>query len=49
MPKKYDSCVKKVKRKIKTGKISKTYVRNHKRKKSNAYAICSKLRKKLKR
>jgi len=44
MLKKYDSCVKKVKKKIKKGGIAKTYKRNGKRKKSNAYAICSKAR-----
>lgn len=40
MPKKYDRCVKKVKRKIVTGKIPKTYRLNHRIKKSNPYAIC---------
>lgn len=46
MPKKYDRCVKKVKKKIKSGKIPKTYKAKGKRKKSNAYAICNKVRKK---
>lgn len=44
MPKKYDSCVKSVKRKINAGKIPKTYKKGGKRKKSNAYAICNKRR-----
>lgn len=43
MPARYDRCVKSVKQKIRTGKIPKTYKANG-RKKSNPYAICSKLR-----
>lgn len=45
MPKKYDSCIKKVKAKLRKGKIKKTYKKGRKRYKTNAYAICSKLRK----
>lgn len=44
MPAKYDRCVKDVKKKIRTGKIPKTYTKRGKRYKSNPYAICSKLR-----
>lgn len=44
MPKRYDECVKKVSRKIKSGEIPKTYVKRGKRYESNPYAICSKLR-----
>lgn len=41
MPKKLDRCVKEVKKKIKEGKIKKTYVgKGKKRKKTNPYAIC---------
>lgn len=40
MPKKYDRCVKKVKKNIKSGTTPKTYMVNGKRKKSSAYAIC---------
>ena len=43
IPKKYDRCVKNVKTRIRTGKIPKTYKANG-RKKSNPYAICSRLR-----
>jgi hypothetical protein len=43
MPAKYDRCVKKVRARIKSGKIPKTYKANG-RKKSNPYAICSHLR-----
>lgn len=39
MPKKYDRCVKKVRKRIATGKIPKTYKANG-RKKTNPYAIC---------
>lgn len=39
MPKKYDRCVRKVKKQIKTGKIPKTYKANG-RKKTSAHAIC---------
>lgn len=48
MPAKYDRCVKKVRARIKSGKIPKTYKANG-RKKSNPYAICSKLRAKGKK
>ena len=41
MPKKYDSCVSAVKRSIRNGKIPKTYKKNGKRIKTNAYAICN--------
>lgn len=53
MPKKYDSCIKKVKSKIKRAKIGKTYKcdskgnpnpRGKKRCKTSAYKICSYLR-----
>ena len=44
MPKRYDKCVKDVSKKISTGKIPKTYMKRGVRKKSNAYAICSRLR-----
>lgn len=53
MPKKYDRCVAKVKKKIAKAKIGKTYKcdingkpnpRGKKRCKTSAYAICSKLR-----
>ena len=40
MKKKYDRCVKQVKRKIKQGKIPKTYKKGRKRVKSNPYSIC---------
>lgn len=55
MGKKYDSCVKQVKSKIRRGEISKTFrcdskgkpnPRGRKRCKANAHAICSKLRRK---
>jgi hypothetical protein len=41
MPKKYDRCVRKVKSRIKSGKIPKTYMTSSGRKKTNAYAICN--------
>lgn len=44
-PERYDSCVRKVKKKIKQGKIKKTYKCGKKRCKTNPYAICDKLRK----
>ena len=53
MPKKYDRCVRDVRRKIKSGKMKKTFKcnaegkpssRGTKRCKSNPYAICSKFR-----
>ena len=44
MPKVWENCVKDVKKKIRKGKIKKTYLKKGKRMKSNAYAICSKLR-----
>lgn len=43
MPKRYDSCVKKVRARIKSGKIPKYYKANGV-KKSSEYAICSRLR-----
>jgi len=49
MPKKYDRCVKKVKARIRKGKIPKTYKKNNVRKKSNPYAICKASMKKSKR
>ena len=48
MPKKLDRCVKKVKSKIKTGKIPKTYKANG-QKKTSSYAICKAKMKKTKR
>lgn len=54
MPKKFDSCVRKVKRKIKSGAIPKTFKcdvkgrpnkRGKKKCKTNAYAICKRKRK----
>ena len=45
MPKKYLKCIKEVKKKIRIGKMPKTYKCGKKRCKSNPYAICSKLRK----
>jgi len=44
MPKRWDRCVKDVRKKITTGDIPKTYVKGGKRYKSNEYAICSRLR-----
>lgn len=53
MPKKYDDCVRNVRRKIKQGKQPKTYKctkdgkpskRGSKRCKTNPYAVCSRLR-----
>jgi len=52
MPKNYDSCVNKIRKKIKQGKIPKTYhcdkygkkdKKGKKRCKSNEYALCSNL------
>lgn len=40
MPKKYESCIRKVSKRIKSGKIPKTYKSQGKRVKSSAYAIC---------
>jgi len=40
MPKKLDRCFREVKKKIKQGKISKTYKCGRKRCKTSAYAIC---------
>ncbi len=40
MPKKLDECVKAVKKKIRQGKIKKTFIRRGKRVKTNPYAIC---------
>ena len=45
MPKNYLKCIKDVKKKIKYGENPKTYKCGKKRCKSNAYAICNKLRK----
>ena len=46
MPKIYERCIKDVKAKIRKGKIRKTYLnKKGKRMKSNAYAICNRLRK----
>ena len=44
MPKKFDSCVRKVRLKIRQGKIKKTYKCGKKRCRSNAYAICRRAR-----
>ena len=41
MPAKLDACVKEVNKKIKKGEIAKTYKEGGKRKKSNAWAICT--------
>lgn len=41
MPKKYKSCISNVKRKIKSGKIPKTYMSGGKRRKTSPYAICA--------
>ncbi len=43
-PAKFDNCVKKVKKKIKQGKMKKTFMRKGKRIKTNAYAICGRLK-----
>lgn len=40
MSKKFDKCVKEVKKNIKKGKLKKTYKCGKKRCKTNAYAIC---------
>jgi len=40
MPKKLDKCVREVRKKIKQGKIKKTYMRKGKRVKTNPWAIC---------
>lgn len=47
MPKKFDKCVDVVAKMIKSGKTKKTYVdkKTGKRKKSNPYAICHRVRK----
>ena len=48
-PAKMDSCVKQVKKQIKTGKTKKYYINKEgKRVKSNPYAICRKFKKKKK-
>jgi hypothetical protein len=39
-PEKYDSCVREINKKIKQGKIKKTYKKGKKRIKTNPYAIC---------
>lgn len=44
MGKKYDSCVKQVDKKLKQGKLKKTYKCGNKRCKTNSHAICNKLR-----
>lgn len=40
MPKKFDSCIRQVNKKIKSGKIKRTYKCGKKKCKTNAYAIC---------
>ena len=40
MPKKLDKCVREVRKKIKQGKIKKTFIRRGKRVKTNPWAIC---------
>ena len=41
MPKKYDECVKEIKRLLKGGTLKKTYInKSGKRVKTNPYAIC---------
>ena len=40
MPAKLDRCVKDVEKKIKKGEVAKTYKKDGKRKKTNAWAIC---------
>ena len=45
MPRRLDSCVRKVKKKIRQGKIKKTYKKGNRRMKTNAWAICSKVKK----
>ena len=40
MPKKYDSCVKQIEKKILEGKIKKTFEKEGKILKSNPHAIC---------
>ena len=40
IPKKFDDCVKKVQKQIKSGKIKKTYKKGKVRVVSNPYAIC---------
>lgn len=40
MPKKFDKCVSDIEKKIKQGKIPKTYQKNGKRLKTSPYAIC---------
>ena len=44
MPKKYDRCISDVKKKIRSGKIPKTYKKGRKRLKSSPYKICARLR-----
>ena len=44
MGKKFDSCVKQVKSKIRRGKIPKTYKKGKRRIKTNAYKICARLK-----
>lgn len=46
MPKKYDRCVREVKKKIKSGEMRKTYKKGKRRIKTNPNAICSYLRRK---
>jgi|TARA_B100001971_G_C18140806_1_gene510295 hypothetical protein len=41
MPAKLDKCVRDVEKKIKKGEIAKTYKKKGKRKKTNAWAICT--------
>ena len=40
MPKQLDKCVREVRKKIKQGKIKKTYMRKGKRLKTSPWAIC---------
>ncbi len=49
MPKKLDKCVRAVRRKIKQGKIKKTYKCGKKRCKTNPWAICKAALKRKKR
>jgi len=44
MPKKYDRCLKDVRKKIKQGKIKKTYKRKGKKYKTSEYKICANLK-----
>ena len=46
MGKKYETCLKEVRKKIKLGILPKTYLNKRKKCKSNEYALCSHLKKK---